>query len=201
MLRANEDIYFKLRCRKFIELIRRCTELLEASKVADNKQRSGANSTNGHSVEDTTTFDMEIDDQVPNGSTDLDGTDEMDTDDRPISGLAKYDILQQQAIEYGQELQSEFKDDPRREVKKALEDTFSLIAYEDARKSKMAWLMDKDGRAVVAEELNGAILVSLGKSSAAALERLVQQTEVLVSDLAEDGGVGAFVNVRRDYLR
>lgn len=42
--------------------------------------------------------------------------------------------------------------------------------------------------------------VSLGKSSSAALERLVQQTEALIEKLAEDGGAGAFVNVRGDYL-
>jgi hypothetical protein len=40
--------------------------------------------------------------------------------------------------------------------------------------------------------------VSLGKSSSAALERLVQQTEALVSELA---GPGAFINVRRDFLQ
>jgi hypothetical protein len=43
--------------------------------------------------------------------------------------------------------------------------------------------------------------VSLGKSSSAALERLCQQTEVLVDQLAEDGGAGAFINVRSDFLR
>jgi hypothetical protein len=43
--------------------------------------------------------------------------------------------------------------------------------------------------------------VSLGKSSSAALERLVQQTEALVQVLAEDGGAGAFVNVGRDFLQ
>lgn len=44
-------------------------------------------------------------------------------------------------------------------------------------------------------------IVSLGKSSSAAIERLVQQTEALVGELAEDGGPGAFINVRKDYLR
>jgi hypothetical protein len=43
--------------------------------------------------------------------------------------------------------------------------------------------------------------VSLGKSSSAALERLVQQTEALVNELADDGGHGAFINVRRDFLQ
>jgi Ran-binding protein 9/10 len=41
--------------------------------------------------------------------------------------------------------------------------------------------------------------VSLGKSSSAALERLVQQTSVLLNELGADGGPGAFVNVR-DFL-
>ena len=44
-------------------------------------------------------------------------------------------------------------------------------------------------------------VVSLGKSSSAALERLVQQTEALVNELANDGGPGAFINVRKDFLQ
>lgn len=42
--------------------------------------------------------------------------------------------------------------------------------------------------------------MSLGKSSSAALEQLVKQTEALVDTLAEDGGPGAFINVRGEYL-
>jgi hypothetical protein len=44
------------------------------------------------------------------------------------------------------------------------------------------------------------LLVSLGKSSSSALERLTQQAEALVEVLAKDGGPGAFINVRRDFL-
>lgn len=44
-------------------------------------------------------------------------------------------------------------------------------------------------------------IVSLGKSSVAALERLVQQSAVLINDMSEEGGPGAFVNLRNDYLR
>lgn len=42
--------------------------------------------------------------------------------------------------------------------------------------------------------------MSLGKSSSAALERLYQQTEVLVNEISEEGGAGAFINVRNDLL-
>jgi hypothetical protein len=30
---------------------------------------------------------------------------------------------------------------------------------------------------------------------------MVQQTEALVNELADDGGSGAFINVRRDFLQ
>lgn len=42
--------------------------------------------------------------------------------------------------------------------------------------------------------------VSLGKSRSAALERLYQQAEVLVNEISEDGGAGAFINLRDDVL-
>ena len=43
------------------------------------------------------------------------------------------------------------------------------------------------------------LTVSLGKSSSAALEQLYQQTSVLLEDLREGGGPGAFVNID-DYV-
>jgi Ran-binding protein 9/10 len=43
--------------------------------------------------------------------------------------------------------------------------------------------------------------VSQGKSSFAAIERVVQQTEVMMRFLGDDGGPGAFVNLKNDYLR
>lgn len=74
------------------------------------------------------------------------------------SFLAKQAELVNDALQYGQELQSEFKDDSRREVKQALKDTFALIAYPDARESSLASLLEAEGRVTVAEELNSAIL-------------------------------------------
>jgi Ran-binding protein 9/10 len=42
--------------------------------------------------------------------------------------------------------------------------------------------------------------VSLGRSPAAALERVVQQSEVMLRELGDDGGPGAFINLQRDFL-
>ncbi|EUC33482.1 hypothetical protein COCCADRAFT_26192 [Bipolaris zeicola 26-R-13] len=201
VLRDNENIYFKLRCRKFIEMIRRCGELnaqCHATPTAPSKR----------STTEEYDFEMELDEQLgvhnPPPSWDnkdqddeLEDEDEDDMEDKEAKSARALD----ETIAYGMELKAEFANDPRREVKRALEDTFALIAYPDARESMLAPLLDVAGRAPVAEELNSAILVSLGKSSSAALERLVQQAEALVTELADDGGPGSFINVQKDFLQ
>jgi Ran-binding protein 9/10 len=42
--------------------------------------------------------------------------------------------------------------------------------------------------------------VSLGRSSFAAMERLCQQTEVLINEISDEGGAAAFINIRNDFL-
>lgn len=44
-------------------------------------------------------------------------------------------------------------------------------------------------------------IVSLGKSASAALERMVQQTEIMLQELGDNGGHGAFINLRTDFLQ
>ncbi|KAF3032058.1 hypothetical protein E8E12_001915 [Didymella heteroderae] len=203
VLRDNENIYFKLRCRKFIEMIRDCNELTTQCQSTHTSKHTASNPNNHNSTAtDEYDFQMELDEQfgVNNPTPSLDDTDDDDDDDLDDK-QAKLQQLTANTIAYGQELGAEFANDPRREVKQALKDTFALIAYENAKESSLAPLLETDGRVPVAEELNSAILVSLGKSSSAAIERLVQQTEALVSELAEDGGPGAFINVRKDFLQ
>jgi hypothetical protein len=62
------------------------------------------------------------------------------------------------AVEYGQQLCVRFSSDTRPEIKKPLEEAFSLLAYTDPRSSVLAHLLDEDGRVADAEELNSAIL-------------------------------------------
>ncbi|ORY16556.1 Ran-binding protein-like protein [Clohesyomyces aquaticus] len=242
VLHNNENIYFKLRCRKFIEMIRRCNELSAQCQQSHQPRSTASGTSNGNSAKRTSVatdeyddFEMELDEQLgvhnnhpwtsSHNSTSASNTGidifdhpanmNIDTEDNdndnsiPSNGnsldiegkQAKLTQLTDETIKYGMELKQEFAADPRREVKKALEDTFALIAYENVERSALAPLLEKKGRVPVSEELNGAILVSLGKSSSAALERLCQQTEALVNELAEDGGPGAFVNVKRDFLQ
>lgn len=114
-----------------------------------------------------------------------------------LDGVPGSGDLTEDALIYGQSLQAEYAGDKRREVRIALEEIFSLMAYQNPLKeAKVAHLLDRKGRVAVAEELNSAILHSLGKSSRAALETLYAQTAVLLDELAETGGPGAFVTLK-----
>ncbi|KAL8797024.1 MAG: hypothetical protein Q9195_000795 [Heterodermia aff. obscurata] len=207
VLADNSPIYFRLRCRKFVEMFRQGAELLEGPS---SKRAKSANGHSAMNTNDDLDPDMELDEQL-NGSDDWD---KMETEEAD-NGL-KYQDLLQDSLQYGQELKDEFKDDRRQVVRDTFMDIWSFYAYADPRKSPVAHLLDPQGRVPVAEELNSAILgrspmvlkgrmltlvVSLGKSSSAAVERLIQQTEVLVEEISDEGGAGAFINVRNDFLR
>jgi len=179
VLPDNEQVYFRLRCRKFIEMIRKEAEL--NLLIEQEKARQA------HQGED--------DEEMKDADTQISREDGMDTEDGV--GDAVLSKLGNEALEYGKELREEFKDDPRREVTRHLEDIFVLIGYENPLKvEQVAHLLDASGRVAVAEELNSAILMSLGKSSRAALENVYAQTLVLLEDLRQDGGDGAFVTVQ-----
>ncbi|TVY54765.1 Ran-binding protein 9 [Lachnellula cervina] len=195
VLKDNEHVYFRLRIRRFIEMIRQGAEMQRSLST------NGTKKSNGHGpayhYDEYVSHDMEIDDQQDQNNH----HDRMETEESPVDHQAKYQQLTQETLIYGQALDAEFKNDPRREVKKALQDAFALMAYKDPfTESSLAYLLDISGREAVADELNSAILSSLGKSSATALEQLYQQTSVLLDDLREGGGPGAFVNID-DYAK
>ncbi|KAI7551830.1 hypothetical protein KC331_g2299, partial [Hortaea werneckii] len=173
-------------------------------------------SSNGHadsaqpSGQDQPDTQMELDDQIQRetsrGQHPQSSSDDIDMDasqELPVKAKAmKRDELIPAALAYGQELQQEFGNDPRPHVKKQLQDLFAIIAYQNPADSPISGLLDQRGRAEIAEEVNGAILVSLGKPSSAALEKLCAVTDVMLDDTAaKSGGASALVNVKRDFLR
>ncbi|KAK3309108.1 uncharacterized protein B0T15DRAFT_491641 [Chaetomium strumarium] len=204
VLRDNEQVYFHLRCRKFIEMIRSEAELnlhLEERRGVAARNHHYHHHQQPHREADDNDQEMleaeppefEADIAAPRDhDNDMDMTMAEETVDAP--GVSK---LSQDALVYGMELRAEFKDDPRRETAKQLDEIFSLIAYPNPLKVKeVAHMLDGTGRVAVAEELNSAILTSLGKSSRAALENVYAQTVVLLDTLRKDGGDGAFVTVQ-----
>ncbi|KAK0728469.1 hypothetical protein B0T26DRAFT_738802 [Lasiosphaeria miniovina] len=218
VLKDNEQVYFSLRCRKFIEMIRKEAELnllLEKKLAKFTKRRfsqgvdaAAAGAQISHGEEDDEEM-LEVD-EVGNGhgnghwtgghheeAEDDDGMDVEDGASANGNGFGGVSKLSQDALAYGMELRAEFHADPRREISHRLEEIFALIAYPNPLKVKeVAHLLDGSGRVTVAEELNSAILMSLGKSSRAALENVFAQTVVLLEDLRKDGGDGAFVTVQ-----
>ncbi|RYP09656.1 hypothetical protein DL765_008356 [Monosporascus sp. GIB2] len=177
VLKDNDQVYFKLKCRKFIEMVRKSAEL----------SHGNAKKSNGHTFDDIPN-EMDVDENSY--------SDQMETEDALDLSTDQDDLLAE-TVRYGQQLQAEFKDDPRREVGKALSEVFALVAYENPLQVKeIAHLLDRKGRVAVAEELNSAILSSLGKSSRSALENVYGQTSVLLDYLREGGGPGSFITIQ-----
>ncbi|KAI1104469.1 SPRY-domain-containing protein [Jackrogersella minutella] len=176
VLAENYDVYFKLKCRTFIEMVRNSVEL----------NAPVAKKSNGHSFDD-----------IPNKmDVDENGFSDQMEEDGQESQIAQENLLTR-TIEYGQSLDREFRDDSRPEITKALDEVFSLLAYQNPLQVKdVAPLLDRKGRVAVAEELNSAILSSLGKSSRSALENVYGQTSVLLDYLRENGGPGSLITIQ-----
>ncbi|RDI81066.1 hypothetical protein Vi05172_g8982 [Venturia inaequalis] len=202
VLRNHESTYFKLKCRKFVEMIRRTAELVDG---APRKYTANGSSSSHDDFNGVFDQDMELDEygtSIRNGDSHQSNPWEdggaMDTsDDLYTSGRKEmnYTDLTSETIQYGQQLRAEFDGDPRRDVKRRLQDIFALIAYHDPKNSPLAYLLDVSERVPVAEELNGAILSSLGKSSSSALQNMMAQTEVLLTELGPEAGA-SLINLR-----
>jgi hypothetical protein len=148
-------------------MIRHCNELNAQCHPVPTppSKRSTASTVNKRdsTATDDYDFEMELDEQLgvhnPTPSWDSkDENEELDDDDDLEDKEVKLQQLTQDMITYGMELRAEFAGNQRREVKRALEDTFALIAYENVRESALAPLLETTGRVPVAEELNSAIL-------------------------------------------
>ena len=129
-LQENPQIQFKLRCRKFLEMMRRCSEISpsfsSSFSASASKQLNGAN-------------DMEVDDEKE-------------------GRMEQFNQLLTEAVQYGQQLRIDYPSDENGGDKKFCDDIFSLVAYPDPWNSVHGHYMDTAGRVGVAEELNSAIL-------------------------------------------
>ncbi|CAI4215199.1 unnamed protein product [Parascedosporium putredinis] len=167
VLEEDDFVHLRLKCRRFIEMVRRSAEM---RLHYEGKRSNGADGLQA----------MELDSNgVENGNWES-----MDTEDSDLR--EQVEQLEQEMLEYGQELQAEYRNDPRKEIGKTLEDIWSLMAYPNPLgEPKVAHLMDNKNRATTAEMVNSRILLSLGKSSSADLTKLYEDTSDLVRDLRE----------------
>jgi len=155
VLEKNEPIYFRLRARKFVEMMR---------MVADGTGPTAK------SIDSPDTEKMDVDeDEDEVHMTDVSPShqntkfviDEEDSEEEGMSTTKhqrREASLLADALAYGQLLQEDYRDDPREEVKRVLGESFSLLAYTNPRGSVVGHLLEESGRREVAEELNSAIL-------------------------------------------
>lgn len=150
VLQDNEQVYFKLRCRKFIEMVRKAAEL----SIKYDGKRGG---------------DQEMD-------LDLNGShgwgDNMETDGG--DHRAELTKLENKMLKYGQSLQGEYAGDSRKEIGKALNEIWALVAYKNPLKEpQVSHLLEEKGRVTVAEELNSAILCESGPGPLSLIQKHV----------------------------
>jgi len=219
VLESNEGLMlFKLRCRKFVELMLQASEALKKTK----------NETPDAEEEDATFDYVEVSE---NGTAmEVDGEDESKTPvtatngfangdakkGMPIPGgargakrsqssspaMASYQRALGEALAYGRKLQSDYRTDMRLEVQSLLKITFSVVSYDDPTTAggDVAELVSQEARTQLAQEMNQAILESQGRPSRPALERVYRQAFVTVRQLALWGvGDAAFADVRKEF--
>ncbi|KAF5005560.1 hypothetical protein F66182_15927, partial [Fusarium sp. NRRL 66182] len=136
VLQDNPHILFKLRCRKFLEMMCKCSDSSSAATTVAKREE-----------------EMEVDD----GFSDDEG---MDTEESrtAVDDTAKFHELLTEAVQYGQQLRMDYPSDEYGGDKQYLEDIFSLVAYPDPRSSVHGHHLDASGRVSVADDLNAAIL-------------------------------------------
>lgn len=155
VLKVSPQIVFRMKCRKWVELISKANDLRAREDTAHKSRRISNGYSKTSAVADEFAQDMELDEQPRGDANGTKGT-TIDSARNP-----QYDRLLAEAMEYGQVLQRDYRDSPDAEQGKALLDIFSLVAYDNPRESVHGSLLDRKGRVAVAEELNSAIL---GKS-------------------------------------
>jgi Ran-binding protein 9/10 len=168
VLDAEEGLMlFKLRCRKFVELILEASELKKKmkSQVQDEELIEDMDGI----YEDGMSMDIDDDGVSMNsfGSTSMGLTRggkgaSLPTGDGmwPGSTASQYETALNQAIAYGQILSNDYKADTRPQVKDIFKRTFAIVAWEDPMTAGgvVTQVVGHEARVALATELNQAIL-------------------------------------------
>jgi Ran-binding protein 9/10 len=165
---------FKLRCRKFVELILEASELKkrmrreEVDMAVEEEDEEGLESSDG-------VADMEVDDDAsPTTNGYSNGTAAIPIRTKrkqsvsslsasgwtPGATTAQYENALNKAITYGQTLQTDYKTDGRPEVQAIFKRTFGIVAYVDPMDAgeEVAEIVGEEARVKLANEMNQAIL-------------------------------------------
>lgn len=241
VLEAEEGLMlFKLRCRKFVELILESVEVkkrmdLEEAEEFDAKDVEGGEMADGMDVDDDAAGSGPIRDTNGNGISASVSRNKRKLSISPRRASAspaihhplgaRYESLLNQAIAYGQVLQTDYKTDDRSKVHAIFKQTFGIIAWDDPLGvgGDTAEVASHEARVTLANELNQAILSmspiivrlsflfsslltllfteSQGRPAQPALETLYRQTAACLTKLALMGvGAAAFADMHKEFL-
>ncbi|KAJ6627007.1 hypothetical protein B0H10DRAFT_1997686 [Mycena sp. CBHHK59/15] len=196
VLEVDEGLMlFKLRCRKFIELLLEATELHKKMKAED-------------SVDDDE-MGMDVDDDAMLLSSAVltrlspTGTKRVSFSPGRAASKAQVESALNQAIIYGQTLLNDYSLDKRPEVQTMFNRTVGIVAWHDPIEhgGVAAEVAGPEARVELANELNQAILRSQGRPAQPALETLYRHTAACVYQLALSGvGAAAFADMQKEFL-
>ncbi|KAJ7651980.1 concanavalin A-like lectin/glucanase domain-containing protein, partial [Mycena polygramma] len=196
VLEADEGLMlFKLRCRKFVELLLEATELHKRMKAAEPV--------------DDDEMGMDIDDDaIPLGSPVTPryiptGTKRVTFPPGRTSSKAQVESALNQAIIYGQALLNDYSSDKRPEVQTMFNRTVGIVAWHDPIEhgGVAAEVAGPEARVDLANELNQAILRSQGRPAQPALESIYRYTAACVYQLGVSGfGAAAFADMQKEFI-
>lgn len=173
---------FKLRCRKFVELILEASVSLKRVQAEEKSSADAAKRAEPAPDAMDGMGAMDVDDPSPEAhpasSSSLDGSvppTARDTSHHPSAfsrsassgsptptpaSAAQARAALETAIEYGQKLEADYRSDLRPEVRSHLKRTFGVVAFADplAAGGEVAEMAGQEARARLANELNQAIL-------------------------------------------
>jgi Ran-binding protein 9/10 len=168
VLRKNELITFRLRCRKFVEMARtRMGENMEprrSRRLDKGKGRMDMSDSRMDLDDDPNAGDMDTEEDQPEddeGDMDDEEEDEEDEDEEDGEEQASGGqgvLSDMDLIVYGRELSEQFGNNPREEIRDELQAIVGLMAYQDPKDGPLKELLEERGRVPIAEQLNGAIL-------------------------------------------
>ncbi|KAJ6519276.1 concanavalin A-like lectin/glucanase domain-containing protein [Mycena sanguinolenta] len=195
VLEADEGLMlFKLRCRKFVEL------LLDATELHKRMRREEAD-------DDEMSMDVD-DDAIPLGSPVLPrfasaGMKHVSFSPGRTSSKAQVENALNQAIIYGQTLLNDYSSDKRPEVQTMFNRTVGIVAWHDPIEhgGVAAEVAGPEARVDLANELNQAILRSQGRPARPKLEMIYRRTAACIYQLGISGaGAAAFADMQKEFI-
>ncbi|KAI6005020.1 hypothetical protein F5J12DRAFT_742896 [Pisolithus orientalis] len=225
VLEADSGIMlFKLRCRKFVELVLEAAEMKKKMRAEEcgmsvefAHHDDALNGSNTRTFEEGT--DMDVDDEMLGmGMDSLANGSRVYPDVRPgtaraapiptsstatsaAATAAQYGAALERAVTYGQQLEADYKH--RSEVRTIFKRMTVIMAYYDPLEAggDAAEVAGQSARVALATELNQAILQSQGHPTQPLLDRLYRQTAVCLTQLALLGnGAAAFADIQKEFL-